>query len=319
MIIVTGGAGFIGSNLVRGLNRLGVEDILIVDHLGRSDKYRNLNGLRFTDYLHKDKFRHKLSSGVFDAAKIQAVFHQGACSNTMETDADYMMDNNLSYSVELLDFCMRRRIPFIYASSASVYGDGNNGFREDPPCEGPLNPYGLSKLVFDNQVRSRLSLAQSQVVGLRYFNVFGPNESHKGVMASVAYHFYNQLAKTGVANLFKGSGGYGDGEQRRDFIYVEDVVNVNLWFWQNRGASGIYNCGTGQASSFNQVAMGIIEFLGRGKIQYVDFPDALKGKYQSFTEADLRKLRQAGYTSEFTPLKDAIRSYCQFLAGEGRP
>lgn len=313
MIIVTGGAGFIGSNLIKGLNHMGFEDILVVDHLGRSEKYKNLTGLRFTDYLHKDRFRQLLSSGSFNGMDVQGVFHQGACSNTMETDGDYMMDNNASYSVDLLKFCLENKVPFIYASSAAVYGNGDRGFSEEPGCERPLNPYGLSKLVFDNHVRKHLKTASSLVVGLRYFNVFGPNEFHKGKMASVAYHFYNQITATGRASLFKGTDGYADGEQRRDFVYVKDVVKVNLWFWANRGPSGIYNCGTGRPKSFNQVAKGIIKALGYGEIAYVDFPEALRGKYQNHTEADLTNLRRAGYPHEFTPLEEALEDYCRFL------
>ncbi|EHM09308.1 ADP-L-glycero-D-manno-heptose-6-epimerase [Thermanaerovibrio velox DSM 12556] len=314
MIIVTGGAGFIGSNIIKGLNQMGFEDILVVDRLGSSDKYRNLTDLKFNNYLNKDRFRQMLRENRLAHEDIQVVFHQGACSNTMEMDGDYMMDNNLSYSVELLDFCLERRIPFIYASSAAVYGSGRMGFREERSCEGPLNPYGLSKLIFDNHVRSRLKSASSPVVGLRYFNVFGPNEFHKGKMASVAYHFYNQLTATGKARLFKGTDGYGHGEQRRDFVYVKDVVRVNLWFWTNGGPSGIYNCGTGTSRTFNHVAQGLIRVLGRGEVQYVDFPDSLRGRYQNHTEADLTRLREAGCPHRFTPLEEALEDYCRFLA-----
>lgn len=313
MIIVTGGAGFIGSNLVKGLNDQGVDDILVVDNLGSSLKFRNLNGLRFKDYLHKEDFLARLEAGRFHGQAIEAIFHNGACSNTMEPDGNYMMANNYEYTKILLHHALERRIPFLYASSASVYGDGVQGFREEPACEQALNVYAYSKLQFDRYLRQVLPAARSQVVGLRYFNVFGPQENHKGRMASVAFHFHNQLLDTGVIKLFEGTDGYGHGEQRRDFIYVKDVVSVNLHFWQHPEVSGIYNCGTGAAHSFNDVANALVAHYGKGRIEYVPFPDSLKGKYQSFTQADAANLRAAGYDKAFTPLAQAVGEYCSCL------
>lgn len=313
MIIVTGGAGFIGSNLVKGLNDQGIEDILVVDNLGSSLKFRNLNGLKFKDYLHKEDFLTRLETGRFHGQAIEAIFHNGACSNTMEPDGNYMMANNYEYSKIMLHHALEHRIPFIYASSASVYGDGVQGFREEPVCEEALNVYAYSKLQFDRYVRQLLPTVLSQVVGLRYFNVFGPQENHKGRMASVAFHFHNQLLENGVIKLFAGTDGYADGEQRRDFIYVKDVVRVNLHFWQNPQISGVFNCGTGTAHSFNDVARALIAHYGKGSIEYILFPDALKGKYQSFTESDDSQLRQAGFLEKFTLLETAVSEYSQIL------
>lgn len=317
MIIVTGGAGFIGSNLVKGLNEQGIEDILVVDNLGSSLKFRNLNGLKFKDYLHKEDFLARLETGRFHGQTIEAVFHNGACSNTMEQDGNYMMANNYEYSKIMLHHALEHRIPFIYASSASVYGDGVQGFREDPTCEEALNVYAYSKLQFDRYVRQVLSAASSQVVGLRYFNVFGPQENHKGRMASVAFHFHNQLLENGVIKLFAGTDGYADGEQRRDFIYVKDVVRVNLHFWQNSQISGVFNCGTGTAHSFNDVAHALISHYGKGSIEYIPFPEALIGKYQSFTESDATQLRQRGFAEKFTSLSESVADYCSILDKQG--
>lgn len=296
MIIVTGGAGFIGSNLVKGLNDRGLRDILVVDDLSQGEKFKNLLALDIRDYLDKDDFMAALIAGKYDREAIEAVFHDGACSDTMEYNGKYMLDTNYTYSKELLHFCQRRRSPFIYASSASVYGNGVNGFRESPECEWALNVYAFSKLQFDRYVRRILPTADAQIVGLRYFNVYGPQENHKARMASVAYHFFHQLADSGVVRLFKGTDGYGDGEQRRDFVYVKDIVDVNLFFYDNPANNGIFNCGTGKANTFNAVAKAMIKANGGGKIEYIEFPATLKGKYQNFTEADLAQLKAAGYT-----------------------
>ena len=317
MIIVTGGAGFIGSNLVHGLNEAGREDILIVDNLTAGDKCKNLNALSFHDYVDKKDFLRMVEEGRLDDEEVDAVFHDGACSDTMEYNGRYMMENNYEYSKTLLHFCPRHSAPFIYASSASVYGSGHQGFRENPECEGALNVYACSKMLFDRYVNRILPKAQSQVVGLRYFNVFGPQELHKGKMASMVYQLYHQVVQNGVARLFSGTDGYGDGGQMRDFIYVKDVVKVNLFFWQHPGKSGVFNCGTGQARTFNAVAESVIKAQGRGSIEYVPFPETLKGKYQSFTEADAAKLLEAGYDGGFYTLEGAVAEYCSYLDNHG--
>lgn len=317
MIVVTGGAGFIGSNLVKGLNARGRDDILVVDDLHQGDKFKNLLALDIKDYIDKDDFLAALVAGKYDSEAVEAVFHDGACSDTMEYNGKYMMDTNYIYSKELLHFCQRRRIPFIYASSASVYGGGENGFSEKPACEWALNVYAFSKLQFDRYVRRILPEATAQIVGLRYFNVYGPQENHKGRMASVAFHFFHQLKKDGVVRLFKGTEGYCDGEQRRDFVYVKDVVDVNLFFYDNPAKSGIFNCGTGRANTFNAVAKAAVKALGGGKIEYIDFPETLKGKYQNFTEADLTHLKAAGYDKPFTELDAAVADYYRYLEAGG--
>lgn len=321
MIIVTGGAGFIGSNIVKELNRRGRTDILIVDDLNNRKKenqsYRNLRGLQFMDYMHKDAFLNVLDEKVLDGDDVEVVFHEGACSDTMEYDVNYMMEDNYEYSKAVLHFCMDNEIPFLYASSASTYGGGENGFREGDECEDALNPYAFSKLQFDRYVRQQMPEANSQIVGLKYFNVYGPQEQHKGNMASIFYQLYLQLKKDGVCRLFKGYGGYGDGEHRRDFIYVRDVVKVNLWFWEHQGPSGIYNCGTGHAHSYNEVAQAMIAAMGEGRIEYRDFPEVLKGKYQCFTEADKTQLLAAGYDLGFYDMREAVKEYCDFLNAGG--
>jgi ADP-L-glycero-D-manno-heptose 6-epimerase len=305
MIVVTGGAGFIGSNLVRGLNQRGIDEILVVDDLRDGTKYRNLADCAIADYMDKDEFRKALERSAF-GADIDAVLHQGACSVTTEWDGRYMLDNNYTYSKDLLYFCMGKHLPFIYASSAAVYGAGPE-FAEDPSNEKPLNVYGYSKALFDRYVR-KLSVPD-QVVGLRYFNVYGPREQHKGSMASVALHFSRQVEEDGEARLFEGSGGYADGEQRRDFIYVDDVVKVNLWFLDHPGVSGIFNLGTGRSQTFNDVAKSVIARMGRGKIRYVPFPDTLQDRYQSFTQADVTHLREAGFTDDFLTVEEGVNAY----------
>ena len=313
MIIVTCGAGFIGSNIVKELNRRGRTDILIVDDLKDGQNYKNLRGLEFIDYQHKDDFLQSIEDDDFDGSDIDAVFHEGACSDTMEYDVNYMMKVNYEYSKSVLHFCLQHRIPFLYASSASTYGSGKHGFREGDECEDALNPYAFSKLAFDRYVRQVLPEAHSQIVGLKYFNVYGPQEHHKGKMASIFYQLYNQIKETGKVRLFKGIDGYGDGEQRRDFVYVKDVVKVNLWFWENHGPSGIYNCGTGHAHTYNEVGQAVIDALGEGHIEYREFPEILRGKYQNFTEADKTNLMDAGYNEGFHEMKEAVKEYCDFL------
>jgi len=323
--VVTGAAGFIGANLVKELNAQGINDILAVDDLTQGDKFRNLVDCRITDYLDKDEFLGRVKSGAFRRG-VKAILHQGACSDTTASDGRYVMDSNYAYSCTLLDFCAAEMIPLIYASSAATYG-ALTGFREQADCEAPLNVYGYSKLLFDQRVR-RLPPSGPQVVGLRYFNVYGDREQHKGRMASVAFHFFNQYRAEGHVRLFEGSGGYGNGEQRRDFVSVEDVVKVNLHFLQNPGRSGIFNCGSGAAQSFNDVAvatvngcraaagepaLALIELQKKGVIRYIPFPGDLKGKYQSYTQADLTALRAAGYASPFMSVEQGVARYCQQL------
>jgi ADP-L-glycero-D-manno-heptose 6-epimerase len=331
MYVVTGAAGFIGSNLVRGLNQRGETQILAVDDLGQADKFRNLVDCEIADFLDKREFLERLQHGDFDGS-IDAVFHQGACSDTMETDGRYMMENNYRYSMALLEFCLEDEVPLIYASSAAVYG-GSPTFREDPQFEAPLNIYGYSKFLFDGAVRRRLPEAESQIAGFRYFNVYGPREWHKGRMASVAWHFFGQYRAEGRVRPFEGSDGYAAGEQRRDFVSVEDVVKVNLHFLDHPELSGIFNVGTGKAQSFNDVAAAVVNACRRaegqaplelgqmqtqGTIEYLPFPDALKGKYQSFTQADVAALRRARYTAPFLAVEEGVGRYVDRLLKGGR-
>ncbi|MCB1972032.1 MAG: ADP-glyceromanno-heptose 6-epimerase [Geminicoccaceae bacterium] len=310
MIVVTGGAGMIGSNIVAALNARGRSDILVVDDLTDGTKFRNLADLAITDYQDKDAFIADMEAWRIDG--IEAVFHQGACSTTTEWDGKFMMEVNYTYSKRLLHACLARGIPFIYASSAAVYG-GGDVFREESEFERPLNVYGYSKKLFDDYVRATVLPSQSSpVAGLRYFNVYGPREGHKGSMASVAFHLFNQVGAGENPKLFGAHDGYGPGEQSRDFVHVEDVADVNLWLWRS-GVSGIFNCGTGRAEPFRTVADTVIRTLGRGEIEYIDFPDHLKGRYQSFTQADLTKLRQAGFNGDFRNVATGTREYMEWL------
>lgn len=324
--VVTGAAGFIGSNLVKALNDRGVTDVIAVDDLRQGDKFANLADCEIADYLDKDEFLERLDEGVFDGV-VSALLHQGACSDTTERDGRFMMDVNYRYSRRLLDHCMTDEVPFIYASSAAIYGAGQD-FREERECEAPLNIYGYSKFLFDQLVRRRFEERSAQVAGLRYFNVYGEREQHKGRMASVAYHFFNQYRDTGQVRLFTGSGGYGDGEQRRDFVSVEDCVRINLHLLDHPEISGIFNAGTGAAQSFNDVATATVNacreaegqapltleaLRERRVIQYIPFPQDLKGRYQSYTQADLSKLRAAGYEAPFLTVEQGVARYCQKL------
>lgn len=315
MIIVTGGAGFIGSNLVRALNARGEDNILVVDDLENGIKYRNLVDCRIADYQDKDDFLRRLKSESDFGCGIQAIFHQGACTTTTERDGRFMMRNNFEYSKILLHFCLDHKIPLIYASSAAVYG-ASEKFSEQPANERPLNVYGYSKFLFDQYVRRHLPEAGSQLVGLRYFNVYGPGEDHKDAMASVAFHFHKQIIGDGEARLFCGSGGYADGEQRRDFVYVGDVADVNLWLMDNSQVSGVFNLGTGHSQSFNDVANAVIAWHGRGRIGYIPFPGHLEGSYQSFTEADMDRLRAAGYQAPFRAVEEGVKAYLDYLAAD---
>ena len=321
MIIVTGGAGFIGSNLVLELNRIGERDILVVDNLAPAPnlsgpKFMNLWGAEYADYMDKAEFRQALAEGEFDDVEVRAILHQGACSNTLEDDGRYMMDNNYTYSKELLSFATENRIPLVYASTAAVYGL-SEAFAPTLENEKPLNVYGYSKLVFDNFVRRRFADRQdpveSTVVGLRYFNVYGPREQHKGRMASVIHHFTKQLKETGTIRMFQGSGGYADGEQRRDFVFVRDLARINLFFAgllpesPRTPVHAIVNAGTGEARTFKAVAESLMQVHGRGGIDFVPFPGDLMNRYQHFTEADVEGLRQSGYTAPFTSLEEGVR------------
>jgi len=301
MIIVTGGAGFIGSNLIEALNARGDREILVVD---RSADSRNLANLRISGFMPPDEFRRAIERDALPR-QIEAIFHQGACADTTCDDRDYMMDNNFTFSTEILRFALARRIPLVYASSAAVYG-ASTAFAPTRENEHPLNLYGVSKLDFDNHVREVAASSESVVAGLRYFNVYGPRESHKGKMASMVYQLYRQLRTSGRARLFTGTGGYADGEQRRDFVFVGDVVRVNLALAEGAMRSGIFNVGSGQSRSFNDVANTIVERIGAGAIEYVPFPENLAGRYQSFTQADLSGLRAAGYSEKFSSLEDGI-------------
>jgi ADP-L-glycero-D-manno-heptose 6-epimerase len=324
--IVTGAAGFIGSNLVKALNERGVDQIIAVDNLTRAEKFKNLVDCEIVDYIDKQEFIERLLAGHFDG-DVDALFHQGACSDTMEADGRYMMENNFRYSLGILDWCIDQDVQFLYASSAATYG-GSSEFREERPFEAPLNVYGYSKFLFDQIVRQRLPEASSQIVGFRYFNVYGPRESHKGRMASVAFHHYNQFRSEHKVKLFEGCDGYTNGEQKRDFVYVGDVTRVNLYFLDHPEKSGIFNLGTGRAQSFNDLAVANVnscralvgepkqsleELLKQGFIEYIPFPDALKGKYQSFTQADLSKLRKAGYEAPFASVEQGVAQYVQWL------
>ena len=324
--IVTGAAGFIGSNIVKALNERGIRDIVAVDNLTKADKFKNLVDCEIAEYVDKKDFLDVVESGEL-GGDVDAVFHQGACSDTMETDGRYMMENNYRYSLSMLDWCLEEGVPLMYASSASVYGDGKE-FREDRSFEAPLNVYGYSKFLFDQAVRERIDGASSQIAGFRYFNVYGPRESHKARMASVSFHFFNQYRATGKVRVFEGTDGYSHGEQRRDFVSVEDVVKVNLFFLDNNHVSGIFNLGTGRSQSFNDVAVATVNTLRQaegklaldlaslmreGIIEYIAFPEALKGKYQSFTEADTSLLREAGYIDEFLTVEQGVARYLPWL------
>lgn len=313
MIVVTGAAGFIGSNCMVGLNQRGISDILAVDDLTDGKKYVNLARAQFADYMdYQDFIEHIDDDGAFEQP-ITAVIHQGACSVTTEWDGRYMMDVNYQYSKQLYHYCQRHAIPFIYASSAAVYGHNANT-DEAHSEQMPLNVYGYSKWLFD-QYLVRQPKSSSQVVGLRYFNVYGPGESHKAGMASVAYHLTQQVQQSGVVKLFAEGEGCEAGEHRRDFIHVDDVVQVVLWMLDHPEVSGVFNCGTGQARSFNEVAQVLLECHGNGELQYIPFPDKLKGCYQSFTQADLTALRRVGYAAEFKPIEQGIAEYYRYLAG----
>jgi ADP-L-glycero-D-manno-heptose 6-epimerase len=320
MIIVTGGAGFIGSNLVHELNAHGLTDILVVDHMANVKKFSNLHGARYVDFVDKAEFRRAIAEDALGATKVEAILHQGACSNTLEDDGVYMIDNNFQYTKEVLKFAIREGAPLVFASTAAVYGlSGPGHFTPTIENERPLNVYGYSKLLFDHYFRNQLALDRVAIttVGLRYFNVYGPREQHKGRMASVIHHFTKQMKETGKVRLFSGSGGFGDGEQRRDFVYVRDLAHLNMFFAQigpyapKAGESdqhyrGVVNAGSGHARSFNDVARTLMTVHGETPIEYVPFPTDLEGRYQHFTEADLTGLRELHCPLQMTGLEEGI-------------
>ena len=325
-VVVTGAAGMIGSNLVHGLNRVGIDDVIAVDELTDGQKYKNLLGANISDYFDRSEFYARFTRGEF--GKVDAVLHQGACSDTMEHNGRFMLDNNYRCSKDLLDACQARGTRLLYASSAATYG-GSASFREEPEFERPLNVYGYSKLLFDNVVRRLLPTSGAQLAGFRYFNVYGPREQHKARMASVAFHHFNQFRETGKVKLFGEYGGYGPGLQSRDFVFVDDVVAVNLWFLEHPDCSGIFNLGSGQAQPFNDVAVATVNaaralngeaalplaaLVQSGQIEYIAFPDALVGKYQSFTEADLSRLRATGCQHAFADVATGVKAYVGWLA-----
>ncbi|MEY4737022.1 MAG: hypothetical protein RL302_1341 [Pseudomonadota bacterium] len=333
-IVVTGAAGFIGSNIIAGLNARGITDIIAVDDLKQGDKFRNLADLQISDYVDADTFYDEFAHGHY--GQVEAVFHEGACSDTMELDGKYMMANNYTLSWNLFQSCQKRGVRLLYASSAATYG-GSDTFREDPAFELPLNVYGYSKLLFDQRMRrecgpdfARTKAGKTmQVVGFRYFNVYGPREQHKGRMASVAFHQFHQYKNEGRVKLFGEYGGYAAGGQMRDFVFIDDVVTVNLWFFDNPTQTGIYNLGTGRAQPFNDVAISVVntmrqlqgeaalsqdEAVAKGLIEYIAFPDALRGKYQAYTQADLSALRATGCDHVFANVQQGVQSYVRNLA-----
>lgn len=325
-IVVTGAAGFIGSNIIQGLNARGMDNIIAVDDLTEGDKFRNIADLKIADYLDKDVFYELFAEGAF--GKVEAVFHEGACSDTMESDGKYMMDNNYTLSCGLFNTCQRAGTRLLYASSAATYG-GSDIFKETPQYELPLNVYGYSKLLFDQRMRrecgDNFKKFKRQVVGFRYFNVYGPREQHKGRMASVAFHEFNQFKAEGKVKLFGEYGGYGNGEQMRDFVFIDDVVAVNLWYFDHPEISGIFNLGTGRAQPFNDVALSVVNALRgdkldlasavkAGLIEYIPFPDALRGKYQCYTQADLTNLRASGCDHVFADVQTGVSKYMTNLS-----
>ncbi|MDH5632989.1 MAG: ADP-glyceromanno-heptose 6-epimerase [Gammaproteobacteria bacterium] len=330
MIVVTGGAGFIGANIVKGLNDRGETDVIVVDNLEKAEKFYNITDCEIADYIDKREFIRQVENGSF-RHKPRAIFHEGACSDTMEHNGLYMMSNNYDYSKTLLHYCQEQGAQFIYASSASVYG-GGSVFKVDRQYEAPLNVYGYSKFLFDQYVRRIFPRATAQIAGFRYFNVYGAREQHKGRMASVAFHFFNQYSKDGKVRLFEGIEGYANGGQLRDFISVEDVVAVNFFFLDNPDKSGIFNVGTGRAQQFNDMAVASVNTVRKsrgesvltleqmqqqGIIEYIPFPDSLRGKYQSFTQADIIGLRDAGYDRDFYTVEQGVERYVNSLIEKG--
>ena len=308
--IVTGGLGFIGSNIIEKLNKKNITNIIIIDNF-KKNKKKNLQNLKFTDIISKKTFLNKISNFNY-FGNINTIFHQGACSDTTNSDKKYMLENNFLYSKKILEYAQQINSKFIYASSASVYGNSQRCIEKNK-YENSLNYYSLSKLKFDQHVRKiLLGRNNIQIVGLRYFNVYGKNEEHKGKMSSVIYHFNNQIKKNGVIKLFEGFNGIENGEQKRDFIYIDDIVKINLWFNKNN-ISGIFNAGTGNAISYNKIANSIIKFHKIGKIQYISFPKKLKNQYQNYTKSNNSLLIRNGYKSKFTSFDLGVKKYLNYL------
>jgi ADP-L-glycero-D-manno-heptose 6-epimerase len=311
MIIVTGGAGFIGSAFVWKLNQEGIDDIVIVDELGTDDKWKNLVNRHFVDYIHKDDFLQMICTDQVPF-KIGAIVHMGACSSTTERDADYLWNNNYLYTKTLAEWTLKRGIRFIYASSAATYGDGTQGFSDDHGKISrlrPINMYGYSKQVFDLWVL-RNSL-EKKIAGIKFFNVFGPNEYHKADMASVIFKAFHQIKETGKVKLFKSyKKEYKDGSQLRDFVYVKDCVKAMWWLFNNPKANGIFNLGTGNARTWNDLIKAVFAAMKKKKnIEYIEMPEALRNQYQYFTEAQMTKLKKAGCPIKFSSLEDSVRDY----------
>ena len=311
MIIVTGGAGFIGSAFVWKLNQEGIEDIVVVDRLGKTDKWKNLVNLRFVNYIHKDEFYDLIYNDTL-SFDVEAIIHMGACSSTTERDADYLWQNNFAYTGQLAEWALERNIRFIYASSAATYGDGKQGFSDDHSKISdlkPINMYGYSKQVFDLRVLRHSW--EDKIAGIKFFNVFGPNEYHKGDMTSVIFKAFNQIKETGKVRLFKSYlPQYPDGGQMRDFVYVKDCIDVLWWLFKNQDINGIFNLGTGKARTWNDLISAVFAAMGtRQKIEYIEMPESIRNQYQYFTQAEMDKLHSVGCPVSFSSMEDSVRDY----------
>jgi ADP-L-glycero-D-manno-heptose 6-epimerase len=312
MIVVTGGSGFIGSALIHKLNEKGRSDIIVVDHFTESEKYKNLIPLKFVDVVDRLSFTEMVDDGFLKDNKVEIIYHLGACSSTTQADMGFLLKNNYEYTIFLCQHALEENIRFIYASSAATYGNGSNGYSDDESTIDklrPLNAYSYSKQLFDLWARRQGYL--KEIVGLKYFNVYGPNEYHKGDMRSIVNKSFDLIKEKGYARLFRSySDKYPDGGQQRDFIYVKDAVDMTLFFGENPALCGIYNVGTGKANSFNDLIKPIFKAMNIPEnIEYFDMPEVLRGKYQDFTQADISKIRNAGYKKPITDISDAVTDY----------